>query len=76
MPYSQILWKCFLSWGSLLPDDSSLCQVDIKLASTANSVDVEAGTWFECTDFLLAPGVKPQASKDYVGNDFGLQGNA
>ena len=25
--------EAFLSWGSLLSDDSSLCQVDIKLAS-------------------------------------------
>lgn len=29
-----ILWRHFLSWGSLLSNDSSLCQADIKLAST------------------------------------------
>ena len=32
--FSWILWKHFLNWGSLLSDDSSLCQVDIKVAST------------------------------------------
>ena len=30
MPYSLILQKHFLNWGSLLSDDSSLCQFDIK----------------------------------------------
>jgi hypothetical protein len=32
--YSWVLWRHFLSWGSLLSDDSSLCQGDINLAST------------------------------------------
>lgn len=32
--YSQILWRHSLNWGSLLSDDSGLCQADIKLAST------------------------------------------
>jgi hypothetical protein len=32
MPYSLILWRCILNWGSLLSDDSRLCEVDIKLA--------------------------------------------
>ena len=27
----------FLSWGSLLLDDSSMCQLDIKLAITVNN---------------------------------------
>ena len=35
MPYSQILWKHFLNWVSLLSDNSSLCQLDVRLASTA-----------------------------------------
>jgi hypothetical protein len=34
MPYSWILCKYFPSWSSLLSNDSSLCQIDIKLAST------------------------------------------
>jgi hypothetical protein len=35
IPYSQILWRHFLSWVSLLLDHSSFWQVDIKLPSTA-----------------------------------------
>ena len=35
--YYLILWKHFLNWYSLLSDDSSLCQVDIKLASTSHA---------------------------------------
>lgn len=34
MPYSWILWKHFLSWGSLLSDNSSLSQIEIRQAST------------------------------------------
>lgn len=34
MPYSWIAWKHFLNRGSLPSDDSSLCHVDINLAST------------------------------------------
>ena len=30
MPYSWITWKHFLSWGSFLSDNSSLCQVDTQ----------------------------------------------
>ena len=33
MPYSRLLWKYFLNGESLISDDSSLCQVDIKLVS-------------------------------------------
>ena len=33
LAFSLILWRCFLRWDSLLSDDSSLCQVDIKLSS-------------------------------------------
>lgn len=33
MPWSWILWKCPLNFGSFLSDDSSLCRVDIRLAS-------------------------------------------
>ena len=32
--YRQSGWKQFLNWGSLYPNDSSLCQTDIKRAST------------------------------------------
>jgi hypothetical protein len=32
--YSLILWKHFINGGFLLSDDSNICQVDIKLAST------------------------------------------
>ena len=34
LAYSLILWRHFLSGISLVSDDASLCQVDIKLAST------------------------------------------
>jgi hypothetical protein len=34
LAYSPIIWEHFLNWGSLLSDDFSLCQVDIKLSST------------------------------------------
>jgi hypothetical protein len=32
LSYSPILLKYFLNWASFLSDDSSLCQVDLKLA--------------------------------------------
>jgi hypothetical protein len=35
MPYSWISWRHFPNWSSFLCDNSSLCQVDTKLASTA-----------------------------------------
>lgn len=35
MFYSQILWRNFLNWYSLLSDNSGLCQVNTKLASIA-----------------------------------------
>ena len=34
LPPTLILWKYFLTWGSLLLDDISFCQGDIKLSST------------------------------------------
>jgi hypothetical protein len=34
LAHSLMLWKCFLSQGFLFSGNSSLCQVDIKLAST------------------------------------------
>jgi hypothetical protein len=34
MPYSWISWRYFPNWSSFLCDNSSLCQVDTKLAST------------------------------------------
>ena len=34
IPNSQVLWRHFLNSGSPLSDDSSICQVDIKLART------------------------------------------
>ena len=30
MPYSWISWRHFLNWGSVLSDDSNLCQVDTQ----------------------------------------------
>ena len=33
MPYSWISWRHFLNWSSFLCDNSSLCQVERKLAS-------------------------------------------
>ena len=35
LAYSPTLWRHFLSWGSLLSDDSSTGQVGLKLASTS-----------------------------------------
>jgi hypothetical protein len=35
MPYSWISWRHFTNLSSFLLDNSSLCQADIKLASTA-----------------------------------------
>lgn len=37
---SIVLWKHFLNWGSLLLDDSSLCQVNIKLTSTPENTQL------------------------------------
>jgi hypothetical protein len=34
MPHSWISWRHFPNWSSFLCDNSSLCQVDTKLAST------------------------------------------
>jgi hypothetical protein len=34
LAYSPVSWRHFLSWDSILSDDCSLCQIDIKLAST------------------------------------------
>jgi hypothetical protein len=37
IPYNWVLWGLFflsLNWDSLLSDDSSLCQINIKLART------------------------------------------
>jgi hypothetical protein len=36
MPCSWISWRHFPNWSSFLCDNSSLCQVDTKLASTAH----------------------------------------
>jgi hypothetical protein len=39
MPYSWISWRHFPNWSSFLCDNSSLCQVDTKLASiSTNSI--------------------------------------
>lgn len=34
LAHRTIRWGYFLSWGSLFPNDSSLCQLDVELAST------------------------------------------
>ena len=36
MPYSWISWRHFPNWSPFLCDNSSLCQVDTKLASTGS----------------------------------------
>ena len=38
MPSSWISWKHFPNWSSFLCDNSSLCQVDTKLASTLPNI--------------------------------------
>jgi hypothetical protein len=40
MPYSWISWRHFLNQVSLLSDDSSLCQIDIKVARTKHIQNV------------------------------------
>ena len=43
MPYSWISWRHFPNWSSFLCDNSSLCQVDTKLASTLHSIKIPCG---------------------------------
>jgi hypothetical protein len=38
MPCSWISWRHFLTWSSFLCDNSSLCQVDTKLASARSLI--------------------------------------
>jgi hypothetical protein len=38
--HRSVWWGHFLSWGFLFPDESSLCQVDIKPASTTRQFKV------------------------------------
>ena len=47
MAYSWISWRHFPNWSSFLCDNSSLCQVDTKLAST------EAYTWPTLTPLVM-----------------------
>ena len=48
MPYSWILWRHFPNWSSFLCVNSSLCQVDTKLASTIDSLS----TWHTNTSLV------------------------
>ena len=50
--YSSVLLSYFLNWGSFSSSDSSLCQVDIKLASTHG--------WNSC-DFSFHPRALPES---------------
>jgi hypothetical protein len=43
--YRRILLKNFLNWDSLLSSDSSLFQVDIKLASTSTAANTQLTRW-------------------------------
>jgi hypothetical protein len=45
-PYSQILWRHFLNWGSLLSGDFGLCQVGIKPASTVLGWEEDHGRYW------------------------------
>jgi hypothetical protein len=47
---SLVLWRYFLNWGSLLSDDISVCQVDIKLSSTDTKPH---WVWLEITSSIL-----------------------
>jgi hypothetical protein len=68
MPYSWISWRHFLNWSSFLCDNSSLCQVDTKLASTTGTESIflrsEDSLAFKLRKFLnkvrlaLCPGLK------------------
>jgi hypothetical protein len=57
MPYSWISWRHFLTWSSFLCDNSSLCQVDTKLASTKVFLNIANCSLLELllfnTDFII-----------------------
>ena len=53
--YSLITWRHFLHWGSLVSDDSSLCQADIKLDRTR--FNVAAVRWYSWPQSSSEPSV-------------------
>ena len=57
MPYSWISWRHFPNWSSFLCDNSSLCQVDTKLASTKVFLNIANCSLLELllfnTDFII-----------------------
>lgn len=59
MHQSCPIWKGhFLNWSSLFPNDSSLCQVDIKLASTPH----KGRKWANCYGVLMGHCVCPHTT--------------
>jgi hypothetical protein len=53
MPYSWISWRHFPNWSSFLCNNSSLCQVDTKLASTVWFGFLFGVFWRVCCCFVL-----------------------
>ena len=66
IPPSWISWRHFLNWGSFFSDDSNLCQVDTKPASTVwkNNLEVlillplPPESWDEKQEGTIASGFK------------------
>ena len=53
MSYSWILWRHFPKWSSFLCDNSSLCQVDTKVASTGPTSLFSSVQWHIILSFLM-----------------------
>lgn len=63
--YSLILWSHFLSWGSLLFDESSLCQLDIKLARILTQKQLWICTHIQTLDLPTCPSTKERIKKKW-----------
>lgn len=44
LAHRPVSWRCLLSWDSLFPDDSGLCQVDMKTSQHRKSAGVTPST--------------------------------
>ena len=54
LTYSLILLGRFLSWDSFSSDDSSLCQVDIRVSRTCREKDILSGS-HKATKLMVEP---------------------
>jgi len=55
LAYNPILWRHFLHWESLLSDDFSLCQVDIKLSAQKSLALILSTKWLVCLFHMSFP---------------------